>query len=473
VYKFLLLPLLLIHCQSWGKFWDVSENPVYTWYSYWGSAGNESPVSTKPTADGGYVVLSSASAAITSMGGKSPIVAFSGSSHDWLVIKVTAQGNLSWYTFIGSSADDFPGEIAATNDGGVIVAGFGGAALWGGIPAPNVGTFSGAGAMFIVKLNADGTLDWYDTISGTGDTQARGVIQTTDGGYIVAGLTTSSLPLCTTATGSYQSPGYDSVAIKLNSSGGLQWCTYVGAATTNEYGVAIRQAADGGYFIACTADGASGTPIIAYQGAQDILISKLTSSGIISWQTFLGTSGIDSISKMQVTQDTGLVVAGSFGASIATLGSFTYTGSYGGGTDGMLAKLNSSGQLQWFKLYGGSGNDAANDVFESPDGNLTVAMTSATNITSLYGVMPRRSYNAGDDMILMRSDSMGNPVWYEYYGSSASDQGNSVAYANDGGFIFAGTAAGSVTNMLGSGPVNAYSSGNDAFLLKLKADGSL
>jgi uncharacterized protein (DUF2147 family) len=120
--------------------------------------------------------------------------------------------------------DDFAYSIQQTSDGGYIVAGF---------------SYSSSSSLdfLIIKLNSSGNIQWAKTIGGTNSDYTYSIQQTSDGGYIVAGY-------------SYSFSSYsDSLIIKLNSSGNIQWAKTIGG--TNSDGVySIQQTSDGGYIVA-------------------------------------------------------------------------------------------------------------------------------------------------------------------------------------------------------------------------------
>jgi len=152
-----------------------------------------------------------------------------------------------WAKTYGGTGDDYAYSIQQTSDGGYIVAGYTGS--------------SGAGLadFWVLKLKSDGTVDWQKTYGGGGYDSASSIQQTSDGGYIVAGVTTS-----------FGAGGYDFWVLKLDGSGNVQWQKTYGG-TGNDYANSIQQTTDGGYIVAgvTTSFGAGG----------DFWVLKLDSSG--------------------------------------------------------------------------------------------------------------------------------------------------------------------------------------------------
>ncbi|MFZ8805158.1 MAG: hypothetical protein ACO2PO_19590 [Candidatus Calescibacterium sp.] len=148
------------------------------------------------------------------------------SNWDIYVAKLDSEGNVVWSKAIGGSGMDFASSIIQSSDGGYVVAG---------------GTDSfGAGYsdMYIVKLDSSGNVIWTKTIGGSSDDGARSIIQSSDGGYVVAGFTES-----------FGAGGYDMYVVKLNSSGNVQWTKTIGG-SSGDGALSIIQSSDGGYVVA-------------------------------------------------------------------------------------------------------------------------------------------------------------------------------------------------------------------------------
>jgi hypothetical protein len=164
------------------------------------------------TSDGGFVVAGETN--------------YFNSYNDFCIIKMDSTGILQWTKVVGGPNHDNAYSIIQTTDGGYVTAG--------------VTSSFGAGSkdMYIVRLNAIGTLQWTRTVGGSFDDYAYSIIQTADGGYIVTGYTNSFVS------------GVDDIyIIKLNSSGLLQWSKTIGG-TTHDAAYSIIRTADGGYVVA-------------------------------------------------------------------------------------------------------------------------------------------------------------------------------------------------------------------------------
>jgi hypothetical protein len=173
---------------------------------------------------------------------------------------------------------------------------------------------AGGGDIFLIKTDASGNVQWAKTYGGTSADEAFSVQQTSDGGYIVVGLTNS-----------FGAGTEDIFLIKTDASGNLQWAkTYGGA--IGDRALSVQQTSDGGYIVA-------GLTNSFGAGGLDIFLIKTDASGNVQWaKTYGGTDWEDAFSVQQ-TSDGGYIVAGrtwSFGA---------------GGSDIFLIKTDANGNI--------------------------------------------------------------------------------------------------------------------------------
>ena len=191
-----------------------------------------------------------------------------------------ASAYLEWQKCLGGSNGDLAESIQQTTDGGYIVAGH---------TSSNDGDVSGnhGGKDFwVVKVDRYGHLLWQKCLGGRQDDYAQDVQQTTDGGYVVAGYTwLSDGDVC----GNHCQ--WDYWVVKLNESGNLVWQKCLGG-RQDDYAQDVQQTKDGGYVVAghaCSNDG----DVSGNHGNFDYWIVKLNSTGNLVWQKCLGGSGWD------------------------------------------------------------------------------------------------------------------------------------------------------------------------------------
>ncbi|HOQ40376.1 MAG TPA: hypothetical protein PK561_08220, partial [Fervidobacterium sp.] len=205
------------------------------WEKTFGGSGEDQAASIQQTTDGGYIV-----AGYT--------YSFGVGNSDIYVLKLNSDGSLAWEKTFGGSGEDYTYSIQQTTDGGYIVAGW-------------TNSFGvGNSDVYVLKLNSDGSLEWQKTFGGNGEDQATSIQQTTDGGYIVAGGTTS-----------FGAGNYDVYVLKLNSDGSLAWQKTSGG-NGGDWALSIQQTTDEGYIVA-------GYTNSFGSGDYDVYILKLDSNG--------------------------------------------------------------------------------------------------------------------------------------------------------------------------------------------------
>ena len=217
---------------------------------------------------------------------------------------------------------------------------------------------------------------WSQTYGGTSSDEAEAMVQTSDGGYAIAGYTRS-----------FGAGSYDFWLVKTDEHGNMEWNkTYGGAG--NELAYALVETSDGGY--ALTGSG---------------LFVKTDGYGNVEWnQTYGGVSLIE-------TSDGGYAIAGSKN------------------DDFSLVKIDAYGNMEWNQTYGGAEVECAHSLVETSDGGF--ALAGGTIVSNDAGYRAWRFW-------LVKTDENGNMLWNQTYGI-ANDRAYSLVRTSDGGFALAGT----------------------------------
>jgi len=294
------------------------------WQKTYGGSEHDSADTIQQVADRGYIV-------------KAGTDSFGEGDGDVWLLKLNRSGGIVWQKSYGGSQSDVAAGIQQTKDGGYIIAG----------TTESYGAGGSDGWVF--KLDPNGDIEWQKAYGGIQNDSFNSVQQTTDGGYIIAGITES-----------YGAGGSDGWVLKLAANGTVEWQkTYGGS--KEDYPISIRQTMDGGYIL-------GGETESFGAGSYDMWALKLASNGKINWQKVYGGSGQDFSDMIVQTTDGGYIAAGC-------------TESYGaGGGDGWVVKLASNGRIEWQRTYGGSASDWNCTVHESDGGGYIV-----TGCTYSYG----------------------------------------------------------------------------------------
>ncbi|HXD91907.1 MAG TPA: T9SS type A sorting domain-containing protein [Bacteroidia bacterium] len=206
-----------------------SANGDTIWSKRYGGAGNvDWFYHILQTADGGYLAAGKTNS-------------FGQGGLDIYLVKTDANGNLMWSKTYGTATLDeiaFGHCLQPTSDGGYILTGTGGGGSGG------TGSQSAQG-IFLLKIDALGNMKWSKYYAGQ---EAHGVKQTPDKGYIFSGDAYVGPPL-------YQG---DVILVKTDSTGTIQWSKSYGS-TSDEQGLILESANDGGFVVGGTSRGFVGT----------------------------------------------------------------------------------------------------------------------------------------------------------------------------------------------------------------------
>jgi hypothetical protein len=374
-------------------FWSVpafAQCPV--WSRTYGGSSYDDGWYGQQTTDGGYIVTGETQS-------------FGSGGGDVYLIKSDSLGDTLWTRTYGGIYSDYGFSVQQTTDGGYVVVG----------RTLSFGT--GNVDVYLIKTDSTGDTLWTRTYGGSGYDEGIFVQQITDGGYIVAGYTSS-----------FGAGGYDAYLIKTDSFGDTLWtCSYGGS--NDDYGSSVQQTTDGGYIVV----GLTGSFGV---GHDDVYLIKTDSIGDTLWTRTYGGSSYDQGYSVQQTTDGGYIVAGrtlSFGASDGDI---------------YLIKTDSIGDTLWTRTYGGSNEERGYWAQQTTDGGYIVS-----GLTSSFGA---GSYDA----YLIKTDSLGDTLWIRTYGGYWDDRGFWAQQTTDGGYIV-------------SGMTQSFGAGNfDVMLTKLDSLGN-
>jgi hypothetical protein len=331
---------------------------------------------------------------------------FGAGGYDAYLVKTDANGDTLWTRTYGGSSTDMGWSVQQTTDGGYILAG--------------MTTSFGAGSddVYLVKTDADGDTLWTRTYGGSANDMGCSVQQTTDGGYIVAGYSES-----------FGAGESDVWLVKIDANGDTLWTRTCGG-RDYDYGWDVQQTSDGGYIV-------TGYTESFGAGSDDVYLVKTDANGDSLWTRTYGGSDDDQGYSVQQTSDGGYIITGetdSFGA---------------GSSDFYLVKTDANGDTLWTRTYGGSSTDMGWSVQQTSDGGYIVA-----GYTYSFGA-------GGYDFYLVKTDANGDTLWTSTYGGTDSDMGYYVDQTTDGGYILAG-----MTTSFGAG-------GYDVYLVRVAGESSL
>ncbi len=234
----------------------TAAQPTIEWQKSLGGTGAEYAWSIQQTTDGGYIVAG------FSFSNDGDVTGNHGWADYW-VVKLTSTGAITWQKCLGGTGGEQASSIQQTADGGYIVAGF--SYSTNGDVAGN----NGVSDYWVVKLDSGGVIDWQKCLGGTGGEQASSIRQTADGGYVVAGFSSSTNGDVTGNNG-----GGDYWVVKLDSTGVIDWQKCLGG-TASDAASSIQQTIDGGYIVAGQSYSNDGD-VTGNHGNEDFWVVKLS-----------------------------------------------------------------------------------------------------------------------------------------------------------------------------------------------------
>jgi hypothetical protein len=293
---------------------------------------------------------------------------------------VLSGSGLEGIWIFGGSSLDHGSSVQQTTDGGYIIA----------------GTTSSYGAggndIWLMKTDANGNEIWNKTFGGPAYECSGSVQQTADGGFIIIG-----------DTHSYGSADLDIWLIKTDANGNEIWNKTFGG-PAYDMSDSVQQTTDGGYIIA-------GTTSSYGAGGDDIWLIKTDANGNKIWSKTFGGAEDDSGRSVQPTADGGYIVAG-------------FTHSYGAGSScAFLIKTDADGNELWDKTFGG--DTAGQSIQQTIDGGYVMTGSIGLNGTE------------GSDIWLIKTDANGKEIWERAFGVSGYDyvSAYSIQQTIDGGYI--------------------------------------
>ena len=355
--------------------------------------------------------------------------------------------NILWQRTIGGSGDETLYSIKQTPDGGYIVGGASGSDISGDKTDASNGFFD----IWIVKADAEGNIEWQNSIGGNALDDLHSIELTPDGGFIACGESTSDI----SGDKTENSRGLDDYwIVKLDASGNVEWDKTIGGSDSESF-PQIRVSNDSYLISGDSWSNISGDKTENAIGEDDYWLLKLDLSGNIIWQKTIGGSSYDSFSTMALTHDGGCILGGYSDSNI----SGNKTENSKGGFDFWIVKLDSSGDIVWDKTIGGSGTDVLNSIVQTLDNGFLLSGRSSSDISG-----DKTENSEGEsDFWIVKLASNGTIEWQNTIGGNDIDQAYSANQTSDGGYIIGGFSRSTI-----SGDKTENGQGNfDCWLVKI------
>lgn len=331
----------------------LNSNHDTVWTRVMGGTWYDAAVDAIATADGGYIV-----AGYTQSNSNGDVGANNGQT-DWWIIKLNSNGTTAWTKTLGGAYDDFAQSIAATADGGFVVAG----------ESLSVSTNKD---VLVVKFNSNGNVEWQKSYGGSSEDAGYAVSVSSTGAIFVAGTTRSS-------NSGDVGTGYgieDYLILKLKANGDKEWAKVFGGSNYDRAN-AIASTPDGGAIInGNTYSNQSGT-VGTMHGKSDMWVIKVNANGEIEWNRLMGGTDFEDGTAVAVAPGGGYLIAGTSSSMDGDVGVTQ------GNDDLWLLKLNTSGKTLWSKTYGGADSEYGASLLINTDGSFYVGGYITTSIKGI------------------------------------------------------------------------------------------
>lgn len=327
---------------------------------------------------------------------------------DGWVIKIDSLGKRIWSNTCGGSMDDLIMKIISTSDHGLLAAGYS--------LSPQIGSSSGKGDydFWVTKFNATGNVIWEKLFGGSKADQAWACVEANDGGYIIAGLTTSNDGDITARPGG---PA-DVWVIKLDAGGNLIWQKTYGSSGA-DFASDIQKTADNEYVIVGRG-GAGDGDVPAVHNRDDAWFFRINDVGNITLNKTYGGSGFDVGWSVIQTRDSGFLIGATSSSE-----DFDITSPYDS-NDLWAVRTDKAGNLLWQKTIGGSLDEPRfSSIIEDGRGDFLFAGASTSRDFDAVG-------NHGwADILLTKVSANGQSIWSRMYGGSLGETAARMVYVND------------------------------------------
>lgn len=356
------------------------------------------------------------------------------------ITKLTlGQLSIDWQYVTETSTYESADDICSTSDGGVIIC--------SSIYSEDEEIFDTYGEydVLVTKFDINGNVQWKKNYGGTNDDYGSAIVQTIDGGYVIAATTFSDGDDVIGNHGSC-----DMLVMKISNIGEIEWQKCIGG-TGDDVCASMILDDDNGLVLVGRTESTDGD-IPSNQGSSDGLIVKLTEDGETEWIHCYGGSEDDSFTDLVETIVGTYIVTGTTHSNDGD-----FIGNHGA-PDVLFLKLNSSGEFSLSKCFGGSGYDYGGSVIATICGNYTLCATTSSSDGDVS-----EGSNITSEVWIVKSSYNGLIQWEKSIGTNLPDEGGSIIQNSDGSYVIAANQGECDTDLIM----------RDVWVIKLNSSGNM
>jgi hypothetical protein len=320
----------------------------------------------------------------------------------------------------------------------------------------------GSDDFWLIETDTSGNIIWEKTYGGSSSEYSEKMIKSVDHGYVMFGMTFSNDGDITNFQG-----GADYWVAKTDSIGVLEWEKCLGG-SIGDAGMQIRNTTDSGYICVgyiCSSDG----DITCFNGVYDAWIVKLSDKGEIEWNKCIGGYQMDYGLCIRQTNEGGYVMGGwtlAFDSALMICDLHSLHEN-----DALVVKMDSAGNTEWQKCYGGSHSEGLVDIEQTMDNGYIFLASTNSNDGDVSGLHGPAGSEDNTDLWVVKLDIEGNIEWQRCLGGTFREYPSFIRIMNNGNFL-----VGSCTDS-NDGDVSGHHSmlngTPDIWLVKLSPEGDL
>ena len=275
-----------------------SQDPQIQWQNTIGGSENDVLYAVVQTLDGGYI-LGGVSESNISGDKTENSVGFT----DYWIVKIDVSGNIEWQNTIGGFSTERLRAVFQTSNGDYIIGG----SSFSNIGGDKTEDSNGQSDYWVLKLNNSGNIIWQNTIGGNSGENLNSIIPTVDDGFLIGGSSSSDISGDKTEN---SNGGGDYWIVKLNAEGEVQWDKTIGGFRDDDL-ESIAQTLDGGFILGGSSDSdISGDKTENSNGDYDYWVVKTDEFGNIEWQNTIGGDQGDELHEIIQNVDGSYILAG-------------------------------------------------------------------------------------------------------------------------------------------------------------------
>ncbi|HPS82850.1 MAG TPA: hypothetical protein PLA88_00940, partial [Bacteroidales bacterium] len=237
--------------------------------------------------------------------------------------------------------------------------------------------------IFLVKYDANGNVVWEKNFGGTFGDHVNSIALDSSGNIFIAG-TYFYGPISFGNVSLPANTGQDMFIAKFDNNGNAVWARNAGSNNCYANGIEVNGSGDvfiTGGFSSQTITIGSTLLTNSSMGMYDFFVARYNSNGTALWAKSGGGTNHDHLSKLTVDNLGNVYVCGCYNSPVISIGSYSF--SHAGGTypanDIFIAKYSASGNIEWARSIGGTGNDEVNGIEADDFGHFFIAGTFSSD----------------------------------------------------------------------------------------------